>query len=251
MLNKVPIISFETDIFISEEVPVSLFFKGIGNTGAFSVDNKYNLGQKPIIKITVLSDITQIKLTNVTTGVSVDVINSLTLNDILTVEADATFKGEIEVDSAYTGMFTLKENCINEYSVEITPISSTVDIEFTYNKSNSNGGIQYFVDTFTISDINDLYEIPGNIISQKALGHSLVKTGYSFLINQLWYKDYFSLSKNKTYTIRYETKENSSRIEYITYCLCGCMFGEIGLEEKDGELCRKNITGVACDLFKI
>ena len=178
MLQKVPVSSFETNVYISQEIPTIETFKAVGDSGTFNIDNTYNIRRKPIINITALADVTAIKITNITTGVSVDITNLLALNDVLTVEADAASKANLEIESIYTGMFILKENCINEYSITITPSTSTVDVEFIYDKASTAEEVQYFVEGFSVSEDNTLHQIPGGIIDKKPRGYVLTETTF-------------------------------------------------------------------------
>lgn len=252
-MAKPVISSFESNIIIAEEVLFSQTFTDISNNGTFAINNSGNMEREPLIVITLNNALTELTLTNQTSNIGIVISGSLNAGDVYTIYNDSAYKNNVEVDASFTGIFNLKENCINNFRIALKPVDASIDINFSWQKPSDTKRIEAYVQGFSINETEVATRRPFGGLKKIARDYISTEINYDFSIDKLFYDDYYlNYDKTKRYTIQWQTDNTyDNKINTYDYYLCNCKFTNIGFSYSDNELIKEGVSGNACQLIKL
>lgn len=247
--------SFDTEIKIKKEELVSVPYSSVVHNQKLELDNKKSRKSSPIIKVTFNTSVEDFKLKNNTTGVEVTCskTNGFSETDQIVIEEGGTYYSGAELENyTYTGILEIKENCVNEFQVFLTPaVDTDVDIQFQWLMASGSAITKHYVRDFRVNEREEIAEIPPTFGSKEITDFKRIKTSYIFSMGSLWSDSYFfNLDKDTLYQIIYETDSDIEGIEQQTIYLCGCMFEDLERSERDGDFVMENISGKAISMLK-
>lgn len=245
-----PVILYETDVHIEKEDYVHEVFENLVHSSAFEIDNSYNTESHPIIGITFNNDIDGIKLINTTTNVEVVCEYPFLAGESIQIEDGGIYKDGIELDCIYTGILKIKENSVNEFKIEISPVNDTsVNIDLFSIKAIGSSEILAHLESFKWSKKSNL--IPNTIGLNKKIGKYILNDyNYQFSINKLWDDNYFfEIDDECTYRLRFEINDTAIGVQPQNFYLCGCKFEDYDLSGGRDVKYSESISGYFNSIF--
>jgi hypothetical protein len=254
-MSFAPIYSLETNLLIAKEELYSQSHINLSNNDIITINNTGNMEREVLMEIILKETfLTGFTITNLTTGVSVEIDDPETnysSGSIFIIYPDAVYLNNesTEIVATFSAPFIIAEHMINTLQFLLP---GNIDATISWMKPNDSKKELIFVQGFSVNENITTQRQNNNKLNKYAKGYLSTQIDYDFNIDKMWLDSDFFADKdqNSRYQIVYQTDTSIDDIIPQTFYLSNCCFNSLGLNQSETEMVKKNIRGNCCRVIK-